>query len=182
MGLAQPRMNADEFLAWELKQTEKHQFFDGEIFAMAGGTAEHNSTSLSLSFELRQHLKGTPCKAFMSDMRVRAAEQYFYPDIVVTCGANDTSNPKAVEITEPKLIVEVLSPSTAAFDRGLKFASYRLITSLQEYLLLDPEAKTAELFRKNPAGIWELHPSDRLTPQLELHSVGWAGSIVGLFE
>ncbi len=182
MGLPLARLTADEFLAWELKQTSRHQFYDGEIFAMPGGTAEHNSAALNTATELKQHLKGTPCKTFMSDMRVRAGNDYFYPDVVVTCGANDTSNPKALEITEPKLIVEVLSPSTVAFDRGQKFASYRLIPSLQEYLLLDPEARTAELFRKNTQGIWELHPSDLMAPQVLLKCISWVGALDTLIE
>jgi Uma2 family endonuclease len=175
-------MNADEFLAWELLQTDKHQFFEGEIFAMAGGTAEHNAAALGLAATLRQHLKGSPCKTYMSDMRVRAAANYFYPDVAVSCVPSDTNNLKAVEISQPSLIVEVLSDSTAAFDRGAKFASYRRISTLKEYLLLDPEAKTAELFRKNAAGIWELHPSDLANPQLQLHSVDWAGDMGVFFE
>lgn len=182
MGLAQAHMTANEFLAWELKQDGKHEFFAGEIFAMAGGTAAHNSACLGVAATLRQHLKGSPCKAFMSDMRVRAAQNYFYPDVAVSCAPADTSDPKAVEISQPSLIVEVLSDSTAAFDRGYKFASYRQISSLQEYLLLDPDAKTAELFRKNDMGIWELHPSDIASPQLYLRSVDWAGTIDVFFE
>jgi Uma2 family endonuclease len=182
MGHAQPTINADEFLAWELRQTDKHQFFEGEIFAMAGGTAEHNAAALGLAATLRQHLKGSPCKTYMSDMRVRAAANYFYPDVAVSCVPSDTNNPKAVEISQPSLIVEVLSDSTAAFDRGAKFASYRQISTLKEYLLLDPESKTAELFRKNAAGIWELHPSDLANPKLQLQSVDWAGDIGIFFE
>ncbi len=182
MGLAQAIMTAHEFLAWELKQASKHQFFDNEVFAMAGGTAEHNAASLGVAATLRQHLKGSPCKTYVSDMRVRAANNYFYPDVVVTCAPSDTNNPKAIEIEQPSLVVEVLSDSTAAFDRGLKFTSYRQIASLQEYLLLDPEAKTAEVFRKNDKGIWELHPSDAKSPQLHLHSVDWTGNIGVFFE
>ena len=182
MGHAQPTMSANDFLAWELRQTDKHQFFEGEIFAMAGGTAEHNAAALGVAATLRAHTKGSPCKTYMSDMRVRAAHNYFYPDVAVSCAAVDTTDPKAVEITQPSLIVEVLSDSTAAFDRGAKFASYRQIPELKEYLLLDPAAKTAELFRKNAAGIWELHPSDSEHPQLQLHSVDWVGDIGVFFE
>jgi Uma2 family endonuclease len=180
MGLAQPIITADEFIAWELNQAEKHQFFNGEIFAMAGGTAEHNAAALGIAATLRQHLKGSPCKTYMSDMRVHSANNYFYPDVAVSCAPSDTGNPKAIEISQPSLIVEVLSDSTAAFDRGLKFASYRQISSLKEYLLIDPAAKTAELFRKNAAGIWELHPSDLVNPTLELRSVDWTGDM-GVF-
>jgi Uma2 family endonuclease len=182
MGFAQPRITAAEFLAWEQTQADRHQFFEGEAFAMSGGTAEHNLVALSTALTLKLHLKGSPCKVFASDIHTQAANCYFYPDVVVTCAPQDTNNPKATEITAPKLIVEVLSPSTAAFDRGLKFAAYRQIPSLEEYLLLDPEAKTAELFRKNSANIWELHLSDAAAPLVKLNSVGWVGDMGGLFE
>jgi Uma2 family endonuclease len=182
MGLAQSRMTASEFLLWGQTQADRHQFFEGEVFSMAGATAEHNLCTDAVFAELRQHVKGTPRSAFVADIRVRAANNYFYPDVVVTCTPQDTNNPKATEINAPKLIVEVLSPSTAAFDRGLKFAAYRQISSLEEYLLLDPEAKTVELFRKNAANIWELHPSDAAAPLIKLNSVDWAGDMGGLFE
>jgi Uma2 family endonuclease len=182
MGLAQPRMTDAEFLAWEETQADHHQFFEGEVFAIVGGTAEHNTAALSTALTLKLYLKGSPCKVFASDMRVQAANSYFYPDVVVTCAPQDTSNPKATEISSPKLIVEELSPSAAAFDRGLKFAAYRQIRSLEEYLPLDPEAKTAEVFHKNAAGIWELHPSDVAAPLVKLNNLGWAGNMGRLFE
>jgi Uma2 family endonuclease len=177
-----PRMTADEFLAWEMLQQDRHQFYDGEVFAMAGGTIEHNNAVTATLISLSQHLKGTPCKVYVADICVRAAAHYFYPDVVVTCNTADTNNPKSIEITQPKLIVEVLSPSTAAFDRGLKFAAYRELASLQEYLLLDPETKTAELFSKNAANIWEFHPSSANATIITLRSVDWVGNVATLFE
>ncbi|MEN9912165.1 MAG: hypothetical protein RI956_609, partial [Pseudomonadota bacterium] len=106
----------------------------------------------------------------------------FYPDVVVSCSSLDIQDPKLVELSSPKIIVEVLSNSTASFDRGLKFAAYRTIDSLQEYLILDVEAKTAEVFRKNAAGIWELHPSTLESPIIQLNSVGWTGQLEAIFE
>jgi Uma2 family endonuclease len=184
MGLPQltHHITSDEFIEWELQQMDRHQFYESEIFAMAGGTAEHNAAAGAIYSELRRHLKGTPCRVFMSDIRVRAAENYFYPDVVISCTAKDTENPKLIELVAPKCVIEVLSPSTAAFDRGLKFGAYREIDSLEEYLLLDPEAKTAELFRKNAAGIWELHPSTLAKPTIQLNSVSWMGQVGDVFE
>ncbi|MEY3996198.1 MAG: hypothetical protein RL344_541 [Pseudomonadota bacterium] len=184
MGLPQTNhvMTTEEFLEWELQQIDRHQLYDGEIFAMAGGTAAHNATAGALYSELRQHLKGTPCRVFMSDMRVKVAHNYFYPDVVVSCSPLDIQDPKLVELNSPKIIVEVLSNSTASFDRGLKFAAYRTIDSLQEYLILDPDAKTAEVFRKNATGIWELHPSTPENPIIHLNSVDWIGQLEAVFE
>ncbi len=184
MGLPQINhvMTAEEFLEWELQQLDRHQLYDGEVFAMAGGTAAHNTVAINIVFGLKQHLKGTPCRVFMSDMRVKVAHNYFYPDVVVSCSPLDIQDPKLVELINPKIIVEVLSTSTASFDRGLKFAAYRTIDSLQEYLILDADAKTAEVFRKNAAGIWELHPSTPESPIIQLNSVNWTGQLEAVFE
>ena len=184
MGLPQTNhvMTAEEFLEWELQQLDRHQLYDGEVFAMAGGTVAHNTVAINMVFGLKQHLKGTPCRVFMSDMRVKVANNYFYPDVVVSCSPLDIQDPKLVELINPKIIVEVLSSSTASFDRGLKFAAYRTIDSLQEYLILDTDAKTAEVFRKNAVGIWELHPSTPENPIIRLNSVNWTGQLEAIFE
>lgn len=115
-------MTTVDYLAWEAEQAERHEFVGGETFAMAGAEDRHVIVCMNLAFALRQHLSGTPCRTFMSDMRlsVAALGSYFYPDIMVTCAAADVSSPLAK--SEPKLIIEVLSPSTAAYDRGLKFS------------------------------------------------------------
>lgn len=185
MGYASPtlqKMTVEEYLAWEPLQQERHEFYDGEIFAMAGGTYEHNSISGAVYSALRTHLKGTPCRVAIADIRIKVNQQYFYPDVSVTCATSDVQTIKANEFTAPKLIVEVLSASTAAYDRGLKFANYRQLSSLQEYLLIDPETKTAELFRKNALGIWELHPSDAAQPMVHLTSIGLSSHLDTVFE
>jgi Uma2 family endonuclease len=183
MGYAQTKLTAAEFLAWEATQTERHFFLRGEVFAMAGGTAEHNEAAGGFYADLKQHLKGTPCKTFMGDMRlyVQTADAYFYPDVVVTCDPRDTSDPKISTIVHAKLVIEVLSPSTAIFDRGAKFAHYRTLDSLQEYVLVDPETKTLEVFRKNASQVWELHPSDATHPNVRLNSVDWVSSLNEIF-
>jgi Uma2 family endonuclease len=111
---------ATDYLAWEAQQVERHEFLDGEVFAMAGAEDRHVTVAMNLAFALRQHLGGSPCRTYMSDMRLRvaAANAYFYPDVMVTCSAQDLSSP--MHKTEPKLIAEVLSPGTAAYDRGVK--------------------------------------------------------------
>jgi Uma2 family endonuclease len=154
------RLSADEFLAWDVTQAQRHEFVAGEIFAMAGAGEAHVTAALNLAMALRQHLTGTPCRTFISDMKleVQAADAYFYPDVMVTCSAADAASPLIKR--EPVLVAEVLSPSTAGYDRGDKFAVYRRIASLREYLLVDPEARRADLYRVGTDGLWVLHPSE----------------------
>jgi Uma2 family endonuclease len=163
MGLPahQPVFSADDYLAWESTQVDRHEYLDGEVFAMAGAEDRHVTTSMNIAFALRQHLSSSPCRTFMTDMRLQVAEanSYFYPDVMVTCSALDLSSPLVK--TEPRLIIEVLSPSTAAYDRGLKFRHYRSLTSLQEYVLVDLDTRSTDCYRKGPDGLWVLHPFAR---------------------
>jgi Uma2 family endonuclease len=120
-------MSAADFLDWEATQTVKHEFVRGEVFAMAGAGKAHVAVSLNVAMALRQHLRGSPCSTFIADtkLRVETADVYYYPDVMVTCSAADAADPMTVR--EPVLVVEVLSPSTAAHDRGDKFATCRLL-------------------------------------------------------
>jgi Uma2 family endonuclease len=164
------RLSAEEFLAWDTTQTQRHEFVAGEVFAMAGASEAHVTAALNLAMALRQHLAGTPCRTFITDMKlhVQAADAYFYPDVMVTCSAADASSPNSK--SEPVLLAEVLSPGTAAYDRGNKFAAYRRITSLREYLLVDPDTRRVELYRLGPDGLWVLHPAEPDT-DVQLDSV-----------
>ncbi len=179
--MAQPQLkfSAQDFLTWEVGQEVRHEYLNGEVFAMSRGTVEHNTATGAVFATLRQHLKGSPCRAFVADMKVdvQASNAFFYPDVVVTCASNDLTDPKALTVAEPRLIVEVLSPSTAAYDRGAKFGHYRQLISLQEYVLIDTDSLTVEVFRRNEAGRWELYPSAGLEAAVELASVGWLGTV-----
>lgn len=157
----QPTFTADDYLAWEPAQLDRHEYLDGEVFAMAGAEDRHVTVSMNIAFALRQHLSGSPCRTYISDMRlhVAAANSYFYPDVLVTCSALDLAN--ALVKTEPKLIIEVLSPSTAAYDRGLKFSHYRSLASLEEYVLIDLDTRNTDGYRKGADGLWVLHPFAR---------------------
>jgi len=114
-----------------------------------------------VALALRQHLSGSPCRTYISDMRlhVAAANSYFYPDLMVTCSALDAASPLVK--SEPSLIVEVLSPSTAAYDRGVKFSHYRSLASLKEYVLVDLDSRSIDCYRLGPDGLWVLHPFAR---------------------
>jgi Uma2 family endonuclease len=168
--LERRRMTADEFLAWDAGQTIKHEFVRGEVFAMAGGEDRNFTLAGNLYMALRQHLRGGPCRVYGSDvkLRVEAADCFFYPDLMVTCSATDAAD-RFIK-REPVLVVEVLSPSTAAFDRGEKFAAYRQLTSLAEFLLVDIDARRCDLYRKGVDGLWVLHPTQGDDP-LQLASV-----------
>ncbi|MDR0457463.1 MAG: Uma2 family endonuclease [Burkholderiaceae bacterium] len=163
MGYAERQvvMTAEEFLDWEAGQTERHDFVEGEVFAMAGAEDRHVTVSLNIAIALRQHLSGTPCRTFMADMKVAAAannHSFFYPDVVVTCSAADRQSPLVKR--EPTLIAEVLSRSTAAYDLGSKFAHYRQIPTLREIAFIDLDARRADVYRRGADGLWVLHPFD----------------------
>jgi Uma2 family endonuclease len=153
-----PALTAADYLAWEHAQPERHEFVDGEVFALAGAEDRHVTVSGNLYIALRQHLSGSPCRTYMGDMRVHVAavNSYFYPDVVVTCSPADLASSSVK--TEPTLLIEVLSPSTASYDMGLKFAHYRRLPSLQEYAWVDLDSRTANVYRKGPDGLWVLHP------------------------
>ncbi len=163
-------MTAEEFLAWDETQPERFEFAHGEIFAMTGAAEGHVTVTGNVYSALRQHLRGTPCRTFMLDMklRVQAADAYYYPDVMVTCSPADKDQPLVK--SDPLLLVEVLSPSTAGRDRGDKFAAYRLLPSLQEFVLIDTVKRTSDLYRKGADGLWVLHPVTANEP-LHLQSV-----------
>lgn len=166
-----PHYSADEYLAFEDASIERHELVHGEIYAKVGGTAAHASVSGNIASALKSHLRGTPCQSFMANMRlqVQASGAYFYPDVFVACGAVQRAEQQAK--TDAILIVEVLSPATAAFDRGAKFGHYRLLPGLIEYLIIDIETRTADLYRKAENNTWILHPYSA-NACVELASVG----------
>lgn len=173
MGYAAERlaMSAEQFLDWDAGQSLRHEFVRGAIFAMAGAEERHVTATGNVYVALRTHLRGTPCRTFMIDMklRVEAADCYFYPDVMVTCSPADATDPLIKR--EPALVVEVLSPGTAAYDRGDKFADYRKLASLREYLLIDPSTRRCDLYRLGADGLWVLHPHEP-DETVRLESVG----------
>ena len=150
-------MSADEYLAWEELQEEKHEYVNGEIFAMGGARGEHVIVSLNIASTLKQYLRGKPCQTYMSDMKVHveSLDAFYYPDVVVSCSKNDYQAEQL--LSSPRLIVEVLSNSTEAYDRGDKFAAYRQVASLNEYVLVNIKARTVECFRRMADNDWLLH-------------------------
>ena len=138
------KMTIEEYLAWELNQDIRYDYINGEVFAMTGGTIPHNDIALNLYTSLRPHLRPRGCRINVSDVKVQVTSKgpYFYPDLIVSCHPEDINARKFIQ--NPKLIVEVLSPSTSGKDREEKFRYYLTIPSLQEYILIDSEKISVE--------------------------------------
>lgn len=155
-----PRFDRQDYFAWEPGQPVKHEYVAGEVFAQAGARQNHVVVALNIAGALRQRLRGTPCRAYISDMQleVAQADAVFYPDVMVSCHPEDLAAERVLH--HPRVIVEVLSDSTAAYDRGGKFAAYRMLESLQEYVLIDPEQRSLEIFRRLPSNDWLLATGD----------------------
>ena len=175
-------VSPEDYLAGEKVSPIKHEYRQGEIYAMAGAKKAHAIISLNAAILLRNHLRGSGCIPYMADIKVRieAANCYYYPDVAVTCDERD-SNTAEDFIIYPRLIVEVLSPTTAAFDRGEKFADYRTSESLQEYVLINQERVSVECFRRNSEGLWVLYPYSE-GQEVELASVNFSCAIEALYE
>ncbi|MCJ8279289.1 MAG: Uma2 family endonuclease [Rivularia sp. ALOHA_DT_140] len=164
-------MSPQEYLEWEKTQELRYEYIDGEVFAMTGGTKPHNRIAFNLGAELDNFLAKKGCEFFISDVKVQVSEAgpYHYPDVVVTCDERDKESIDMVQY--PCLIVEVLSPSTEAFDRGKKFTRYRQSNTLQEYVLIESDEIAVECFRRNDEGLWVLHTYGQ-GDILNLESVG----------
>lgn len=161
-------MSYADYLALESASEVKHEYLRGEIFAMAGGTPRHSALAMAVGVELSIALAERSCVVFNSDLRVRieTTDLSTYPDVVVVCGPLETAEDDRNAALNPVLIVEVLSDSTEAYDRGQKFSHYRQIPSLREYLLVAQTEPRLEAYAKNEAGRWELAeagPGDVLT-------------------
>ena len=147
-------MNAAEYLAWEREQPEKHEFHEGEVFAMAGGSRRHNLLAVAAGAELRAALRGGDCRVLSSDQRIAApaGRRYVYADAVVACGPSPEDDAGEL-LTNPSVVVEVLSKSTERYDRGDKWEAYQEIPSLTDYLLLAQRAVRVEHFRREPDAV-----------------------------
>ncbi len=182
-------LTPQEYLEWEEQQSIKYEYIEGKVFAMTGGTLSHNSIALNLASALKNHLRGKGGKVFMADAKVGISSNgpFHYPDVMVTCDQRDLTARQVVY--HPGLIVEVLSPSTEAFDRGQKFRHYRRIETLKEYILVDAERMSVECYRLNQYNRWELtsySPEEMTTDEteldIELTSVNFCCAISLLYE
>jgi len=168
MGMPIQKMSMVEFLAWEAEQPERHEFFRGEVFAMVGGTARHNRVVLNLASRIGDHLDGSPCQVFAEGVKVGLAEGFLYPDVMVTCGKAAAGDEQVIH--DPKLVIEVLSPSTKGYDRRDKFILYRSLPSLREYVLIDPVDRRVEVHTLAGEDTWTLVDQTKAS-QINLSSI-----------
>lgn len=152
------KMTVEEYLEWEARQEVRHEYVNGELFAMTGGTIPHNDIALNLYTALYSHLRTRGCRMNVSAVKVEVSptSPYYYPDLIVSCDPRDLNARKFIQY--PKLIVEVLSPSTEAKDRGEKFTYYQTMPSLQEYVLIDSEKVAVEAYRRGEGRMWLYYP------------------------
>ena len=149
-----PRLTPEEYFAWEEQQLERHEYINGEVYAMSGGTVNHSEIAAKFNRLVGNHLEESGCRILNSDARIAILEvdEYSYPDGSVTCDERDKITTQYV--TYPCLIIEVLSDSTEAYDRGEKFYRYRRNPVLQDYLLVSTKSIAIDLYHKNDAGDW----------------------------
>lgn len=178
----QSPLTTEDYLQIEAESLIKHEYINGDVYAMAGASDTHVTIALNLASLLRSHVRGSGCRVYIADMKVRieARNCFYYPDVMATCDPLDyeTSNYKRF----PKLIVEVLSGSTEAFERGDKFANYQILESLEEYVLINTRHQRVECFRRNADGLWVLQYYTPETHRFELHSVNFSDTLAALYE
>ncbi len=179
MGSPLPKMTLAQFLEWENTQVEKHEFVRGDVFAMVGGRRVHGLVLLNAAASLKRQLRGTACQVFADSLKLQIGQDIFYPDVFVTCDPSDLRTEQI--FAAPKLIVEVLSPSTEGYDRGSKFALYRGLASLLEYVLVHPDTREVSVFRRGTDGLFTLHDFSAAR-RVELASIGCAFEHEELFE
>lgn len=180
MGLPQEQLSLQAYLDWENAQPERHEFYRGEVFAMTGGRRSHGRVTANLVRHFGNQLAGTPCQVFSESMKIQIADDtILYPDIFVTCDRQDLQT--EMIFRAPTLVIEVLSPSTQAYDRSQKFALYRRLPSLKEYALIDPETRRAEVFRINADGHFVLFDMSE-SETLELASINCKVAMAEVFD
>ncbi len=176
MALAQniPRLSETEYLHLERQAEFRSEYFDGEMFAMAGGTRAHSLIAINLARELSTQLKATDCVAYNADLKVKveATGLMTYPDVSVVCGEQRFLDEEEDVLLNPALVVEVLSDSTEGYDRGKKFEHYRQIPSLREYLLVSQTEPRIEQFIRQPNGEWTLKEAAGLDAEIPVKSLG----------
>lgn len=175
-------LTPEKYLQLEESSPVKHEYIDGYIYAMAGASDSHVTVAGNLFALLRSHVRGSGCRVYIADMkaRIESLNRYYYPDVMVTCDQRDqeTSNYKRF----PRLIVEVLSGSTEAFDRGDKFADYQGIETLQEYALINTKRQRVECFKRGDNGLWIWQSYTEQDKFFRLNSIDFEGAIAELYE
>ena len=185
--LPQPKCQVtfEDWLAGERAAIEsRSEYIGGEIFAMTGASAAHNGIVMNIGSELRAQMKGRPCQVYANDMkvRIRTANAGTYPDLVAFCAQHEFQDGRRDLLLNPSLIVEVLSDSTEAYDRGGKFALYRQIPSLREYLLVSQHRVQVDLYTRGEENRWTLRDFTALTDTVTLASVDCTLALAEVYD
>ena len=169
---AQTYLTPEEYLAWERKQSFKNEYHNGQIIAMSGASRAHNRITVDITIQLGNQLMNSECEVFASEMRVRTSPEvsYFYPDVIVVCGEQRFEDDTFDTLLNPIVVIEVLSPSTAAFDRGEKFEHYKQLVSLQEYILISQDSVRVEHYCRQETQ-WHRNTLEHLEDVLSLPSI-----------
>jgi Uma2 family endonuclease len=169
-------LTPEEYLAAERKAEHRSEYLNGEVFAMSGASHQHNEIAGNISWSLNDQLRKGACKVYQLDLRVRVnparAYMYAYPDMAVVCEKPRWEDEHHDTLLNPKVLIEILSPSTEPFDRGQKFAMYRKLDSLADYLLVAQDSVRVEHYRRQPNGDWLLSERSSLDDVVDLASVG----------
>lgn len=183
---AEPKLylTAEDYLALERESVEKHEYIDGRIAAMVGGSDEHGLIQVGVTSLLRAALRGRGCYVYPSDVRIGipAANVYTYPDTSVICGARQFGDGRRDTLLNPTLLVEVLSPSTESHDRGRKFGYYRQIPSLQEYVLVAQDTPMIEHYIRQADGTWLWSAVEGLAETITLPTIGCTLALAEVYE
>lgn len=173
----------EEYLELERKATTKSEYWNGHVYAMAGASLIHNTIVGNLNYRLRGQLEGKPCRVYTSDLKVSVNSEgnYFYPDVVLVCGEHQFQDGKDDVLLNPVGIVEVLSSSTEAYDRGNKFASYRKIKTLQEYILIAQDQISVEKYVRN-GKFWTYSAETQKEKLLEFESISCSLLLSKIYE
>ncbi len=169
---AQTHLTPEEYLTWERKQPFKNEYHNGQIIAMSGASRSHNRITVDITIQLGNQLMDSECEVFANEMRVRTSPEisYFYPDVIVVCGEPRFEDDTFDTLLNPIVVVEVLSPSTAAYDRGEKFEYYKQLASLQEYILISQDRVRVESYQRQGTR-WLHNTLQRLEDVLSLPSI-----------
>jgi Uma2 family endonuclease len=175
-------LTPEAYLQLEEKSDIKHEYIDGQVYAMAGTTDTHNTIGLNLALLIRNHLRGSECRVYFADVKAKVEKRnrFYYPDIMITCDPKDRETPTYKCF--PKLIIEVISNSTEAFDRGDKFNDYQTLDSLEEYVLVNSKHQRFETFRRNEQGLWVLQTYTPTDQNFDLKSINLTASFTDLYQ
>jgi Uma2 family endonuclease len=176
----------DEYFQMEERSVERHEYHDGEIFCMAGGTSEHSTITSNVIIALGNALKGTPCRPYDSNLRVGVSTKtkFVYPDVPVACGPlqHDPRDTTRGTILNPRVVIEVLSRTTEAYDRGRKFEFYRDVESMQEYVLVSQREPVIETFLRKGHGDWAIATARGLEATVRLQSLNISIPLLEVYD